>query len=429
MKALRDRFNTYWQKMNKEGKFVAKEFVEYMEPAFAAAGFRTPRERGEKPEILIIRDDAAGDFVLFSGVLREVRRIYPTAHITLVVSPRSYELAQCCPYIDNLELNDMRYDASKFVEGFQYTLNFAAKRLLSHRFDLAICGRLGIRSNSILMEYMSGARRRIAYSQDRKGPDGQIARLGWDDLLTTAVPFPTESWHDVDMNFNLLEHLLQLPVANRAIEVWFTGQDTVYAEKQLGRLRTAGKRMYAVVPGASVKRKQWPVENYVKVLKALHQQEPDLAFVVLGGPGEKELGARLVKGLGDKLVVNLAGATNFRQASAVLRMCRLYIGSDTGLLHIAAALGLPVLTVNCFPASLPQMQSSIPVRFYPYDVPSVMLHPAKALDGCKDALRYGCEHEHEMHCIRQVRVETMLQGYAILQKRIQEKQHKPLFLK
>ena len=429
MKLLLKKFNAFWKKMNKEGKFVAQDFVDFMEPAFAEAGYRTPRPRREKPEILIIRDDAAGDFVLFSGVIREIRRLYPAAHITLVVSPRSYELAQACPYIDNLELNPMEYDATKFEDGFRCSLNFAVERLLAHRFDLAFCGRLGIRSGSLLLAYMSGAKRRVAYSQERVGPDGTVAHLGWDCLLTAPVPFPTEAWHDVDMNFNILEHLLQLPIAKRSIEVWYTGQDVQFAEEQLAPLRQAGRRLYGLVPGASVKRKQWPVELYIPFLQELAEREPEVSFVVLGGPGEGVLGDAVADALTAGRVLNLAGRTNFRQAAAVLRELELYIGSDTSLLHIAAALGLPVLTVNCFAMSLKRHQSSIPSRFYPYDVPSVVLLPAEPLDGCKDALRYGCEHENEMHCIRQETPQTMLEGYLILRKRIEEGSTTPLFLK
>ena len=429
MKQLLERFNSYWQKMNKEGKFVAKEFVEFMEPAFEQAGFRKPRSRKEKPEILVVRDDAAGDFVLFSGFLRELRRIYPGAHITLVVSPRSYELAQCCPYVDNLELNNQAYDPAKFEDAFRYTLEFSTERLLAHHFDLAFCGRLGIQSGSILMMYMSGARQRVAYSQDRIGPDGKLVETGWNGLLTSPVPFPAGNHHDVDMDFAILEHVLQLPIAKRSLEIWYTGQDLTYADEQLAAFQAERKRIYAVVPGASMKRKQWPVKNYVKALRPIMEKEENIALVVLGGPGEGPLGAELQKGLGKERVLNLAGTTNFRQAGAVLSRCQLYIGSDTSLLHMASALGLPVLTIHCFAASLPKLPSSIPARFYPYDVPSVVLMPAEPRDGCKDALRYGCERENEMHCIRGVTPKTAYEGYLILQKRIKEKATEPLFLK
>lgn len=430
MKQLLERFNIYWQKINKEGKFVAKEFVEFMEPAFTEAGFRTPRPIGEKPEILVVRDDAAGDFVLFSGFLRELRRVYPAAHITLVVSPRSYELAQCCPYVDNLELNPLRFDTQSFQDAFRGSLNFAVQRLMPHRFDLAFCGRLGIRALSVVLAYMSGARQRVAYTQDRLDPtSGVFTQVGWDCMLTTAVPFPAGNHHDVDMNFRILEALLQLPIKNRALEIWYTHKDEAFAREKLAAFQSKRRRIYAVVPGASVKRKQWPVENYVRMLKPVLAKEKDLGLVVLGGPGEGPLGEKLRKALGEKNVVNLAGATNFRQAGATLACCELYIGSDTSLLHMAAALGLPVLTIHCFAASLPKLPSSIPARFYPYDVPSVVLMPEKPKDGCKDALRYGCERENEMHCIRGVTPDTAFKGYTILRKQIEEKATEPLFLK
>lgn len=324
----------------------------------------------------------------------------------------------------------MEYGATDFMAAFRVSLNFAVQRLMPHRFDLAFCGRLGLRTMSIVLAYMSGARQRIAYTQDRVDPTtGTLTTLGWDCMLTTAVPFPTGNHHDVEMDFGLLEHLLQLPVRNRSLEIWYTRQDEKFAQTKLAPLLRKQRRLYAVVPGASAKRKQWPIENYVKLLRALREQEKELAFVVLGGPGEGPLGEQLKKALGDKHVVNLAGATNFRQAGAALACCKLYIGSDTSLLHMATALGLPVLTVQCFAASLPKLASSIPARFYPYDVPSVVMLPETARDGCQDALRYGCERENEMHCICGVTPESAVQGYAVLQRRIKENATVPMFLK
>lgn len=429
MKELLERFGEFWQKMQKEGKFSAREFVAFMEPAFEAAGYRQVRSRGERARILVIRDDAAGDFVLFSGFLRELRRVYPGAHITLVVSPRSKELAECCPYVDNLELNQMGYDPADFPAAFRSTLDFTLERLLDQRFDLAFCARLGIRSMSVLMEYMSGARQRVAYSQDRIGPGEELQELGWDGLLTTPVPFPREPWHDVDMDLYVLEHVLQLPIVERSIEVWYTQQDIAFARERLAGFLKDGRRILAVVPGASMKGKQWPVENYVEVLRAIHRREPKTAFLVLGGPDDMQAAQQLQAALGKGRVKVMAGAATFRQSAALLSFCQVYVGNDTGLLHIAAALGMPVLTVNCFPDSLPRVQSSIPVRFYPYQVPSVVVLPAKALDGCADNYRYGCARTDEVHCIRQVKPETVLQGYEVLLHRIQEKAKEPIFLK
>ena len=76
-----------------------------MDNVFQKAGFRNLKSLDEPAEILVIRDDAAGDFVIFSPFLRELRRIYKGARITVVTSSINHDLAVFYPYIDNIELN------------------------------------------------------------------------------------------------------------------------------------------------------------------------------------------------------------------------------------------------------------------------------------------------------------------------------------
>lgn len=105
------------KKATEEKQFSPSVMKAQMEEVFKKAGFREKRKADERPRILIIRDDAAGDFILFSSFLREVRNIYKEAHITLVTSQRNYSLAQCCPYVDNIELNSTEYKKDDTLKG------------------------------------------------------------------------------------------------------------------------------------------------------------------------------------------------------------------------------------------------------------------------------------------------------------------------
>lgn len=412
------------------GKFVPQDFVAALEPVYRELGYR--QRHGGETSILIVRDDAAGDFVCFSAFLRECRRLYPKARITLLISGRNAGLTECCPYVDERLLNtsftiDIPQGAPH--RDLLQTAEFVFHYLLPRHYDLAFGPRLGIMGQSSLMMYLSGARERVSFTQDRLTPDGTIAHLGWDAFLTLACPFVMEPMHDVARNLSILETMTRLPIADRAIEVWYAPQHAHEAREALAPLYARGmRRVYAVCPGGSLGMKRWPAERFAAVCHEIMVHEPETGFLLLGGPGDREASARVAGALGDR-AIDLTGRVPYLVSAAALDLAELYIGDDTSLLHVAAALGKPCLSVNAFPASLPMAAMSIPVRFAPYRVPQVTVLPREARDGCSDSWRHGCSHKDEPHCILGVEPLTVLRGYGALRERIEADDRRPFFLR
>ena len=106
-------FEKYFQNAQSTKYFNFPDFINHMEEKFSAAGYRTPKtpdkSRGERTEILIIYDLRAGDFIMTSGAIREIRRLYPDAYITLLVSGAAFQLAEHCPHVDEVMLYDPEY--------------------------------------------------------------------------------------------------------------------------------------------------------------------------------------------------------------------------------------------------------------------------------------------------------------------------------
>ncbi|MBE6102687.1 MAG: glycosyltransferase family 9 protein [Selenomonas ruminantium] len=422
-----------YQEAHKEDKvFVAKDLVETLEPLFERYGYRRRKGPREVQRILVLRDDAAGDFVLNSPFMRELRRIYPKAHITLFASKRNDEIARCCPYIDNIIVNEMTFKQESIWEVLGKLGALAAEHLLSHHFDMAFSGRLGIRSADVILMYLSGARERIAYTQDRPMGGGKIARIGWDVMLTLPVPLQSKIESDVDRNLFMLEYMLRLPIADRHLEAWFLNTEGEAAVKLLAPLkeREGCERIYAIMPGASESFKQWPVERFRELLEEILRREPGTSLAVLGGPDDKDK-AQLLSDAFPGRAICLAGKLPFRMSLAVLSLCQKYIGSDTGLMHMASAMKVPILTVFPYPASLGFFPMSCPVRFQPYEVPSVVLLPPEPADErCRLINGTGCANkEGRAHCILGVTVPKMLEGYELLERRIAEKKTGAVLMK
>ena len=94
-----DKFIEKTFQLMRSSSFNYDKFIDDIEEYFEKNGFR---EADDNKNILVIRTDAIGDFILTSPVLRELRKNYPDSHITLVCNPLVYDLAEKCPYIDEI---------------------------------------------------------------------------------------------------------------------------------------------------------------------------------------------------------------------------------------------------------------------------------------------------------------------------------------
>ena len=426
-----DGLMEFYEEHKQENFFSGKQLLEKMEPIFQELGFRENMPQARNQHILVMRDDAAGDFVLSSPFLRELRRVYPAAHITLWAADRNEELARCCPYIDNLLVKDFEKEGGYFWEIFAMLAKHAVEKLVPYHFDLGFSGRLGIKSINILLMYMAGVQSRIAFTQDRENGQGEIVRIGWDVLLTVPVPLLPVIQSDVDRDLYLLEYLLQLPVADRHLELWTLASDKEAAKKAVEPLTSKKhiKRLYTVMPCTSEIFRQWPVERFIEMLKVIMKKEKDLGLVLMGSKGDAPRTEAVAAAFPDR-AISLAGKIPFRVSAEVVGLTEKYIGDDTALMHIAAAQKVPVLTTFPYPAELGFKPMSVPIRFQPYQVPSVIVIPPHKLG--KDCVLIhgtGCAVADRPHCILGITVEKMLEGYEMLETCIRDGRIGSLILK
>ena len=444
IKKILNAFNDYMKHLMKTQRFIVDELIDFVEPKFIETGYRTPPKIGEKLNVLIMHDAAIGDFVLQSGAIREFRRLYPTAHITLMVNAGSLPLAEHCPYVDEIILNEQLYNSTAFNELYNWNLSIAQK-LLPRRYH--ICYAFVHRPNTALLAYMSGSRLRIAHPPEEVlatfvlsyDPNKQTNVFDSNSLLkstlgslsTNLLSMYTYGNHVVDTHFSFADHITKSPTANRELELWYTALDTANAKTLL---QPARKPIYALGMGGREHRKHYPPERYAKLVEKILIEDPTATFIILGGGIDDTNSAQTFKqNLDEKIftehVIDLTNKTTYRLSAAILTFCDMYIGNDTGIMHVAAAAKCPVLCPNCFPADLTVKHTDYVKFFSPYHVPSVTIQPAHALDDCavnEPYIQYGCRAS-QPHCITQIEVEKLFEGYKILKKNIAEKNITPLF--
>ena len=428
MKTILEAFHAFSERLSLDEPFPARDFVRVMEPVFAAEGYRTPRAAGEKIEMLVIMDAGVGDFLCFSGALREIRRLYPAAAITLVIFPPGFKLAEQCPYIDFLLGNEQLPVLRPLSELFAAHAGYAAEHLLGQRFDLAFV--FGHYASAYLLAYMAGAKERIGHIGDFS--EGGISREDCASLLTRPLEKPVHSLHMADFCFDVIDQLLAAPVADRSLELWLTKADIAGVRERLAQLGSplAGRKLFAIGLGGSTQRKHWPSAAYAAFLRLLLAEEPQAFFLLLGGRDDAAEAAEVVRALGEEHVLSLTGALDFRETASAVTLCSAYIGNDTSLLHIAAIVGLPVLEVCCYGSDLPLDEKAIPQSYYPYRTTSVIVQPARALADCAEEPRdpYGCKHIEEAHCIASIKPQTALEAYHLLLQQVKEGKREPVFV-
>ena len=397
-----------------------------MEPAFRQAGLRKSQP-GTVQSILVLLFDAVGDTVLTTGFIRELRRAYPQAYISVMVRPTVADLWEYCPYINERILYDERRFKSDQQAAWRELLELAETRLWVRQFDLCISKLWGwaqLRNEIRLVEYLSGAKERVDFSNTVFNVYGDFgAKPDFaEELLTKALVSPPEYIHEAARIFYVLEALGH-PPRDTSMELWLSRQDRLRAEAQLALPLSRQQPGVAVGLGAGTPNRKYPPKLLAEALGQILVHYPQLCFVIIGGAGEQAAAAELARDLPPATVVNLAGRTSLRETCAALDVCRLYIGNDTGTLHIAAALQKPVLAFFRDPLDkddfLPGVFSGYH-RFAPWQVPFVALRPEKALDECREEIIYGGCFAKSAHCIATIPSEKVVAAFMALWERTRE---------
>ena len=171
--------------------------------------------------------------------------------------------------------------------------------------------------------------------------------------------------------------------------------------------------------GAGGVNRKYPVEKYLVALKELIKK--NLVFVIVGSKSELEDAQFIEENLPPEKVLNLVGQTTLRETEAIISQMDFYLGNVTGVMHMAAAAQVPVLTIYRGAADkddfLPGVCSECH-RFPPWQTKSVILRPDHQLEECaRRGPIYGwCHVSDRPHCIAQISPQEIIDGFEILEE-------------
>jgi heptosyltransferase-2 len=278
--------------------------------------------------LLIRSTNWIGDAVMTTPAVRAIRKNFPDAEISILTKPWVAPVFEASPYIDNILI----YDDAKKHKGFPGKLRLA-KELKKYDFDAAILLQNAI--EAAIITFFARIPYRIGYSRDARG-----------FLLTHSVPCTNQirKIHQTGYYLNILEKL-GLKTDGTSLNLFVDKKDKKNAEQILERNGISKKNLLVGInPSATFgPAKQWFPERYAALSDKI-QKVFGAGIIIFGGPGDAELGNRISENM-QYPCVNLCGKTTLNEAIALINMCNLFITNDSGLMHVAAALDIPLIAI------------------------------------------------------------------------------------
>jgi lipopolysaccharide heptosyltransferase II len=309
-------------------------------------------------KILLIRLRQIGDVVFTTPAVAALKHRFPSAELTYVVEPAAAPVVADNPLLAEVVVAPPQQGVAGLLGDIRLG------RALSRRgFDIAIDFHGGPRAS--LLTWLSGAPTRIGYS---------VTGRAW--MYTDRVDRPRElrARHSVVNQWDLLIPL-GVPAADPArfpVQMPVNAASSARVQQRLASAGVPpGARLVVLHVSAGNPFRRWPVESFGQVVAALVSHDPTMHVVVTSGPSEMEAASRVIA----LARAALGGAAGHRaldcgeftlaELRALLERAALYIGGDSGPMHIAATTRVPMVSIYgpTLPArSAPWRSPELPVR-------------------------------------------------------------------
>ena len=350
-------------------------------------GQQSPPAQDKYKRILVVRTDRIGDVLLSTPVLQALRDYYPMSYIAMMVSPATQEILDGNPYLDRIIV----FDKNKH-KGFFSTLAFS-KKLKKENFDVAVILHPTVRVHFLM--FLAGIRERIGY--DWKAPY----------FLTQVLPHKKQegSKHELEYNFDLLK-ALGINEVYRQMYMPIKESSDRFVEEALKNAGISPNDTLVVVnPAASCVSKLWPVKKFAEVADRLATLR--IKIVIVADSVHKNIGNEL-RSLAASKPFDFSGQFNLSELASLFKRSTLLISNDSGPVHIAVAVGTPVISI------FGRNQAGLgPRRWGPTGPNDIVLY--KKTD-CSPCLAHACTQRFK--CLEAITVdEVVLEAHKLLAKK------------
>ncbi|MDD5259208.1 MAG: glycosyltransferase family 9 protein [bacterium] len=272
--------------------------------------------------ILVIRFSSLGDVVLTTPVLANLRQALPEAKLSMLTKRQYQDIFFNNPNIDEILTLEKQENLASLIN-----------QVRKNKYDLIIDLHNNLRSQ--IVGFASGTKV-IRYHKQ------SINRYA---LLHFKQSNPALQKTVVQRYLDTLDFLGAHPW-HLDTKIYLTEKETRNAQALLEQSGSGtGDLLIGLNPGATWETKKWPLPNWLDFIKLCRGQK--MKLLLFGDSSDQIFISALLKEAGDirETVINMAGKTDLRQLSALIRQCRVLVTGDSGALHIAQALDVPVLAL------------------------------------------------------------------------------------
>ena len=265
-------------------------------------------------KILIVHTAYLGDVVLVTPLIRETKRMFPSAIVDVLVIPETKDVLTNNPHIRKIITFNKRKNKFK---AFVQTL----KVLRKEKYDLAVLPHSS--STTIYLMLFAGIPQRIGFNRRHAA-----------DYLTMKVPYVNgQNWHFTQKSLHLLSVFGEQQF-DLQTELFPSKPDIDKAASYLSKLPQNNRPVIVLAPGSVRSTKKWPEKHYIVLTKMLGIYKYNLVFV---GSKDEFLLCKNIIEYAEVDALNLAGETTILESAAIIQKSDLMVCNDSATLHIANA--------------------------------------------------------------------------------------------
>jgi ADP-heptose:LPS heptosyltransferase len=344
--------------------------------------------------ILIVQLDNIGDNLLGLPLLYRLRNSYPNAKIDIVVQSRISDLYRSCPLVDRIikvKIPTGRFE--RLIALIKNPLLEIIDRNVS--YDIACCPRWSSGDGQWSARIIDGANagRKIAFCNHTKPTTPyKNPRYPYGELIPDGISI----CHETD-RYRQLATYLTCEALDNDLNLWIdnAGESESIEFMRSNKIdKTSGIIGYGI--GATNGRRRWNDLKYIELISIINEKMPQTTSLLIGnGDNDEMLAKKIIRSLPDRKIISAVGRLSIHGVAAIMRHMCLHIGCDSGPGHLASSVGIPTITISCFPIGAESGSNFDIERFRPARH-SVVLRPTNVDMQCKG--KNGCIMNYP-HCI------------------------------